>query len=277
MGAEDTVLVRAPRVTSPVRAFQPTPLRLAPITVALVAVLAAGTWAFRDDLSRAVGWSAAPDYYLWAWRREEDLSFIDTDRVKVAAWTATITLLDEGFAVEHRTNKITYPSDAEIVAVVRIEADGVADDAMVAQLADAIISANRPFRPVEHQIDFDARVSQRDFYRRLLEHVRTGIGDAALSITALASWCFHDDWVETLAVDAVVPMIYRMGRSGDAIRAALFAERAFPAPVCAGNIGYSADEPLAPLDGLRRVFLFHPEPWTVTRFDDLLSRLDALP
>ena len=211
MGAEDAVLVRAPRVMSPVRAFRPKPFHSALIAVVLVAALAAGAWAFRDDLRRAVGLSAAPDYYLWAWRREEDLSFIDTDRVKVAAWTATITLFEEGFAVQHRTNKITYPSDAEIVAVVRLEADGAADDATVTRLADAIISANRPFRPVEHQIDFDARVSQRDFYRRLLEQLRTRIGDAALTITALASWCFHDDWVETLPVDAVVPMIYRMG------------------------------------------------------------------
>ena len=259
-----------------VGAFQPKPVLAASVAVVLVAVLAAGAWAFRDDLRRAVGRSAAPDYYLWAWRREEDLSFIDTRRVKVAAWTATITLLEEGFAVEHRMNKITYPSDAEIVAVVRLEADGVADDATVAQLADAIISANRPFRPVEHQIDFDARVSQRDFYRRLLEQLRTGIGDAALSITALASWCFHDDWAGALPVDALVPMIYRMGPDGDVIRAALFAERAFPLPICAGNIGYSTDEPLAPVDGLRRVFLFHPKPWSEHRFTSFVREVEAL-
>ena len=276
MGAEDPVLVRAPRVTSPVHWFRPQPIYAASIAVVLVAALAAGTWAFRDDLRRAAGLSAAPDYYLWAWRREEDLSFIDTDRVKVAAWTATITLLEEGFAVEHRMNKITYPSDAEIVAVVRLEADGVADDATVAQLADAIISATRPFRPVEHQIDFDARVSQRDFYRRLLEQLRTRIGDAALSITALASWCFHDDWAGDLPVDAVVPMIYRMGPDGDVIRAALFAEPTFPAPICAGNIGYSTDEPLAPVDGLRRVFLFHPKPWSEHRFTSFVREVEAL-
>ena len=258
------------------RVSRPKRVLLASIVITLVTTLTAGAWAFRDDLRRAMGQTAAPDYYLWAWRREEDLSFIDTDRVKVAAWTATITLHEDGFVVEHRTNKITYPSDAEIVAVVRIEAKGVADDATTSRLAEAIIAANRPFRPGEHQIDFDARVSQRDFYRRLLDELRAGIGDTALSITALASWCFRDDWVRTLPVDAVVPMIYRMGRGGDVIRATLYDERAFPAPICAGNIGYSADEPLAPVDGLRRVFLFHPEPWSEDRFRTFVRQVEDL-
>ncbi|MYJ75180.1 MAG: hypothetical protein F4089_08805 [Gammaproteobacteria bacterium] len=177
-------------------------------SVVLVPIaLATAAWTFRTDLAGAFGVAVEPHYYLWAWRREEDLSFIDPARVRVAAWTATIFLADGDFVVEHRANKITYPSDAQIVAVVRLEASGVAGDDTLSRLADAIIAANRPFRPVEHQVDFDARVSQRAFYRRLLEELRGRIGDSALSITALASWCFHDDWVETLPVDAVVPML----------------------------------------------------------------------
>ena len=199
---------------------------------------------FRDDLARTLGLSAEPDYYLWAWRREEDLSFIDPARVKVALWTGTIFVDDDDFHIEHRANRITYPTQADIIGVVRLEATGVPDDGIVPRLADAIIAASRPFRPVEHQLDFDARLSQRDFYRRLLAALRNRTGDAGLSITALASWCFHDDWVRALPVDAVVPMIYRMGPDGDAIRHTLYTERAFPAPVCDGNIGYSADEPL---------------------------------
>ena len=238
--------------------------------------VATGLYAFRDEVATAFDVSAEPDYYLWAWRREEDLSFIDPDRVKVALWTATITLLDDDFAVEYRTNKVTYPSEAEIVGVVRLEATGTPDDDIVPPLADAIIGASRPFRPVEHQVDFDARVSQRDFYRRLLEELRLRTEDARLSITALASWCFSDNWTDALPVDDVVPMIYRMGRDGDVIRHALHTQRAFPARVCAGNIGYSADEPLAPVDDLRRVFLFHPEPWSEARFITLMREVEAL-
>ena len=242
----------------------------------VAATVASGLYAFRDDVARAFAPSAEPDYYLWAWRREEDLSFIDPDRVKVAVWTATITLTGDEFVVEYRTNKITHPSEAEIVGVVRLEATGIPPDDTVPHLADAIIGASRPFRPVEHQVDFDARLSQRDFYRHLLEELRARTGEARLSITALASWCFYDDWTAGLPVDAVVPMIYRMGRDGDVIRHTLYAERKFPNPICAGNIGYSADEPLAPVDGLSRVFLFHPEPWSESRFDALVQKVETL-
>ena len=233
-------------------------------------------YALRDQEAGALGHAVEPEYYVWAWRREEDLSFIDPSRVKVALWTATINLDRDAFIVEHRTNKVTYPTDAEVAGVVRLEATGVPDDATVPHLADAIIDASRPFRPVEHQVDFDARLSQRPFYRHLLEELRVRTGGVRLSITALASWCFHDDWTEGLPVDAVVPMIYRMGRDGDTIRHTLHVEREFPNPICAGNIGYSADEPLAPVDGLRRVFLFHPEPWSEIRFITLVRQVEAL-
>ena len=244
---------------------------------AAACALGAGIWVFRDDLAWAIVPSVEPDYYLWAWRREEDLSFIDPARVKVALWTGTIFLGDDTFAVENRANRITYPTQAQIVGVVRLEAEGVPDNDMIPRLADAIIAASRPFGPVEHQIDFDARLSQRDFYRRLLTELRRRTEDVGLSITALASWCFYDDWVRVLPVDAVVPMIYRMGPDGDAIRHTLHTERAFPAPVCDGNVGYSADEPLAPVDGLRRVFLFHPKPWTERRFRDMIQSVENLP
>ncbi len=217
-----------------------------------------------------------PDYYLWAWRREEDLSFIDPNRVKVALWTATITLRGDELDVAYRVSKATYPTAADVVAVVRLEAAGTPNRATVGRLADAIIAVNRPFRPVEHQVDFDARLSQRAFYRRLLEALQERIGSARLSITALASWCGHDDWTAGLPVDAVVPMIYRMGREGEAIRHMLHTVRAFPNPICAGSVGYSADEPLAPVDGLQRVFLFHPQPWSKHRFQDLARRVEAL-
>ncbi len=242
----------------------------------VIATAATGVYAPWDRVAGAFDQAAEPDYYLWAWRREEDLSFIDPSRVKVALWTATITLDHDDFIVEYRTNKVTYPSEAEITSVVRLEATGVPGAATTARLADAIIGVGRPFGPVEYQLDFDAVLSQRAFYRRLLEELRVRTGGARLSITALASWCFHDNWTEGLPVDAVVPMIYRMGREGDAIRHALYARREFPNPICAGNIGYSSDEPLAPVDGLSRVFLFVPEPWTELQFTNLVQQVEAL-
>ena len=242
----------------------------------VTATAAAGLYAPRGQVAGEFDQAAEPDYYLWAWRREEDLSFIDPSRVKVALWTATITLDHDDFIVEYRTNKVTYPSEAEITSVVRLEATGVPGAATTARLADAIIGVGLPFGPVEHQVDFDARLSQRAFYRDLLEELRVRTGGARLSITALASWCFYDVWTEGLPVDAVVPMIYRMGPDAGVIRHTLYAEREFPNPICAGNVGYSSDEPLAPVDGLSRVFLFVPEPWTELQFAKLVQQVEAL-
>ncbi len=237
---------------------------------------AAGLFFSRDQIAGGFGQIVEPEYYLWAWRREEDLSFIDPSRQKLALWTATITLDHDEFIVEYRTNQITYPSEAEIVSVVRLEATGVPGAATTAQLADAIIGAGRPFAPVEHQLDFDARLSQRNFYRHLLGELRKRTGGARLSITALASWCFYDDWTEGLPVDAVVPMIYRMGRDAEVIRHTLHEQRKFPNPICAGNVGYSSDELLAPVDGLRRIFLFVPERWTELQFNNFVQEVEAL-
>ena len=62
------------------------------------------------------------------------------------------------------------------------------------------------------QIDFDAKVSERVFYRRLLDSLRMRLPESIpLSITALASFCIGDGWIKDLPVDEAVPMIFRMG------------------------------------------------------------------
>lgn len=231
---------------------------------------------FKDEIEVAFTPAVEPDYYLWAWRREEDLSFIDPSRVKVALWAATITSDHNGFIVEPRTNRATLPIDSEVVAVFRLEVAGVPGIADVVRMADTIVSIGRALEPIEYQIDFDARASQRDFYRHLLNELRKRVGEIDLSIAGLASWCFHDDWITGLPVDEVVPMIYRMGPDGNYIRQALFAERRFPNSMCAGNVGYSADEPLAPVHGLRRIFLFHPQPWSERKFSSFVRRIKEL-
>ena len=220
--------------------------------------------------------TAEPDYYLWAWRRTEDLSFVDSEKIRAAIWTGTIFWKKGELRVDRRLNPITYPSGMQVVAVARLEIDGIPDRAATAEIAETLHKIGKPFNPIEYQVDFDARLSQRTFYRRLLDQVRAYIPGTPLSITALASWCFHDSWIEDLAIDAAVPMIYRMGPEGGYIRKRLTQDRKFPASICRGNIGYSSDEPLAPVDGLERVFLFHPWPWTEERLAKLLDRTARL-
>ena len=217
-----------------------------------------------------------PDYYLWAWRRTEDLTFVNSRKIKAAIWTGTV-FWDQGrLAVDQRRNPITYPVGMDVVAVSRLEIKGIPDPEATAEIAKAMWRLGESFDPIEYQIDFDARRSQRDFYSKLLGEVRSRIGSTPLSITALASWCFHDAWIEGLPVDAVVPMIYRMGPEGYYIRKRLIQDRNFPAAICRGSVGYSSDEPLAPVDDLQRVFLFHPQPWNKRRLAELIEETARL-
>ena len=247
------------------------------LTLILAGAAAISIARFNQDTVQNQGSSPiSPDYYLWAWRRTEDLSFIDSDRIKAAIWTGTIHWDRNRLLVDYRLNPITYPASTDVVAVSRLEITGIPDHEATAEIARALVELGTTFDPVEYQIDFDARRSQRSFYARLLDEVRGRIGNTALSITALASWCFHDAWIEGLPVDAVVPMIYRMGPEGDSIRERLVRDRRFPAAICRGNIGYSSDEPLAPVDGLERVFLFHPRPWNESRLAEMIEKTARL-
>ena len=219
--------------------------------------------------------SDTPEYYLWAWRRPEDLSFIDPDRERIAVWTATIFIEDGETKVERRTTPVSYPVGTELVAVIRLEVAGTYGARMAKSTARLVRESGAGFGPVEYQVDFDAVYSQRAFYAMLLEELNELIGEAALSITALASWCMSDNWIGSLPIEAAVPMLYRMGPDRESVAARLRDERGFVEPMCAGNVGYSGDEELLPVDGIERVFLFHPMPWTLERFRTLVERVEV--
>ena len=249
-----------------------TPPRMVVSGLAL-AVTLTGTWSC-GPLPSGGGKSAAPEYYLWAWRRPEDLGFIDPNRVGAAIWTGTTFINDGKMTTQRRTVPVTYPTGTKVVAVMRLEVDRAYGDDMAVRVAAAVVAVGAPFNPIEYQVDFDARRSQRNFYGRLLVELRERAGDARLSITALASWCMFDNWIRALPIDAAVPMVYRLGRGRDSIVTRLVRERTFSEPICAGNVGYSADEPIIWVEGLRRVFLFHPKPWTEDRFSVLIHQLE---
>jgi hypothetical protein len=120
------------------------------------------------------------------------------------------------------------------------------------------------------QIDFDARLSERPFYSDVLHRVRTSLDPGTpLSITALASWCMDDRWLEALPIDEAVPMLFRMGPMEQPLQDAGAAGH-LRSPSCRGSVGTSLDEPIAPLDvaggrlraGRSRVYVFNPRPWT---------------
>jgi hypothetical protein len=113
------------------------------------------------------------------------------------------------------------------------------------------------------QIDFDATRSQRGFYRTLVAELRGRLDrHTPISITALASWCVEDRWLEILPVDEIVPALFRMGPTNQPFRD-IGASGAWAARECREAVGTSLDEPMMLDAGKRRVYVFTPKPWTV--------------
>jgi hypothetical protein len=106
------------------------------------------------------------------------------------------------------------------------------------------------------QLDFEARVSQRDFWRASVAAIKAALPDEVrLSVTALASWCYGDRWLADVLADEIVPMYFRLGRARpDYVR------RSAAGPVeprCAAAYGVADDESVWPvaLPGRRYLFL----------------------
>src|SRR5262249_51985541 len=158
------------------------------------------------------------------------------------------------------------PKDARLIAVVRIESDRSSppslSDAQRIKVASEISRVAKETNIAAVQIDFDAKQSERDFYRGLITDLRkewpSGIG---LNITALASWCISDTWIRDLQIDDAVPMLFRMGVDDNQVRMYLRSGQDFSMDICRNSVGVSTDEPVEGLPSGRRVYLFNPHLW----------------
>jgi hypothetical protein len=111
-------------------------------------------------------------------------------------------------------------------------------------------------------VDFDALQSQREFYGRILKQLRREMPPGMpLSVTALASWCAYDRWLGGTPVNEAVPMLFRMGKEQSLFRSA-DREPLVREPLCAGSLGVSTDEPWPRELKGKRLYVFHPRPWT---------------
>ncbi len=208
-----------------------------------------------------------PRVVLWAWERPEDLSFIDPERTGIAFLAGTVRMQNDRVQLDPRHQPLKMPAGAKPITVVRIESDRSSvpslNSKMKRDVASAILHLAESFSASQVQIDFDARVSERDFYRDVLQDVRKQLPDTVpLSITALASWCMQDAWMNGLPVQEAVPMLFRMGSEGRDILRGLEKDGEFREPLCRSSVGISLDEPLAKLPRGRRIYVFSPTAWT---------------
>jgi len=252
-----------------------------------------------------------PNLYLWAWERPEDLQFLG-DKVGVAFLAKTISLLpplaatlpksgattDSPFftsvrvQVRPRLQPLRITAGTPLMAVVRIQSvRGAFPDSYSIQtvpattlsqqelslLAAEIANTAQIAGVTALQIDFDATLSEHALYRDLLIEVRKKLPpNFPLSITALASWCIGDRWLEQLpsgTIDEAVPMLFRMGPGAKEVETYIESGADFRVAVCGGSLGVSTDEPFSRrilkdknsfgIDdpGSRRIYVFSPKPW----------------
>ncbi len=209
---------------------------------------------------------AFPRIMVWAWERPEELDWLDPRQEGVAFLASTLRLREAQVIVRPRLQPLKVARGTVLMAVARIESDAaVPPELSIAQrltLATAIADLAALSGVSGVQVDFDATVSERHFYRALISDLRRRLPPSMpLSITALSSWCFDDNWLDGLPVDEAVPMLFRMGADRREVLARLKAGEDFQAEACRQSMGISTDEPIEQLPRGRRIYVFHPRAW----------------
>jgi hypothetical protein len=220
--------------------------------------------------------SRLPPTILWAWERPEQLNFIDPQKVGVAFLAKTIYLSSDRISVRPRLQPLSMPEGTAVIAVARIESWHSEPPALSPQqlkdTATQIAELGRLPNVVMVQVDFDATLTERSFYRELLTDLRAKLPSSTLlSMTALASWCKGDNWLDDLPVDEAVPMLFRMGVEQNQFRSQLASGAKFNARPCQASAGVSTDEPLAQLQPVQRLYAFNPESWSVNSVNHLME------
>lgn len=212
----------------------------------------------------------AAELAVWAWERPEDLRFVEGS-AEIVAQTGFIELRGTGMLVRGRRFPLLVSAGQPTSAVVHIQIDRrrpfVWTTARASQVAEAVLRLGRGQRVRRLQVDFEVRSSERYLLLAVLREVRDGLPPGVtLSMTALASWCMTEDWLAEAPVDEIVPMLFRMGPGGAAIRARLAGGGDFAEPRCRGALAISTDAPILSAPAGRRVYLFSPRSWTAADF-----------
>lgn len=215
---------------------------------------------------------------LWAWERPEELRFIDPSRMGVAFLAETVFLEADSVMVRPRLQPLRVPGGTALVAVVRVESSRLRPARLSADQREQTVAAIGRLTELAGirgvQVDFDATTSERAFYRLLLIDLRRELPRSlGLSVTALASWCIGDLWLDTLppgTIDNAVPMLFRMGTEHASVMRYLASGRPFRSPVCRTSVGVSTDEPMPTRGAGSTLYIFHPRAWSPSALDSFL-------
>lgn len=220
-----------------------------------------------------------PRTILWAWERPEDLRFVDRPDIDVAFLAQTLQLSGDDVVFIPRRQPLEFAPGTHVIAVTRIET--ARDPAKRATLSVEQIrkvvarlkaSAELP-NVKELQIDFDATVSEREFYKSVVVMTREMLpANGPISITALASWCMGDRWMAELPIEEAVPMLFDIGPDDATVREFVAAGNDWREPKCRSSYGLSVESPrISGLKKDRKVYFFKSSAWRATDIPNLKS------
>ena len=218
-----------------------------------------------------------PQKILWAWERAEDLRFLDSEKFGVAFLAQTLVLQQDEVVFRPRRQPLEVSPETYLIAVTRIETmketgkRPTLSDEQKKKIVSLIKKALELPNVKAIQIDFDVVVSERNFYRNLINDVKKELPEKTpLTITALASWCVGDSWFNDFPIDEAVPMAFVMGADSEKIRDFLAKENDWREPLCRGSYGISIDEPLnVKFKPNRRFYYFKSKAWEKSDLDKI--------
>lgn len=195
----------------------------------------------------AVDGPAAPARIPWVWDGGRLPSPLPRE---IAPVVRQVWLHDDVMEVRPGAHEGAPPPGVRLTPVVHVElswSHPPVDPARhAAALRELVLRAAASSTSGRVQLDLEARPSQREFQRALVHDVHEALqGRVALSVTALAWWCRAPGWLDGLEAEEIVPMFFRMGRDGPAIRRLLEDSPQALHPRCrSGAAGFSPREPL---------------------------------
>jgi len=219
-------------------------------------------------------WGQATHLVLWSWQRADDLSFVK-DSVSVAPLVATISVDKNGVRVQPRRNVLTLAQNAHIIPVIRLEIDPktqVSDghlDALIHNIQSLVYSCKTDIV----QLDFDAAKSQRPLYEKLLIQLKASSPHVKVSITALASWCVGDTWIDKLPITHAVPMLYNLGENADDFKKYFTDNRGWQSKKCHGHIGFEQNDIFTKPPRGWHAYVFNKNAWTEKDYKSVQEKL----
>lgn len=220
-----------------------------------------------------------PHRMLWAWERNEDLSYINPREYGVAYLACHAFVEGKQVKTRWRDQYLKVPASTKMVPVIRVDVEAGSKPALspdqIVTLCELVLKIASKRNVTAVQIDFDARQSERKFYTDLLQSVRAKLPrEVALSITALASWCLFDDWIKDLPVDETVPMMFSLGSERDKMLLYFHSHDRFLDTRCCESLGVSLEDSevnalMIPTIKNRnistRIYVFTRTPWTADK------------